>query len=187
MKAAFICLLAAVMIFPMAAVAGPIGVGVYGGGLIPVAQEDQGSGYLFGLKIRANLGGPFALEPNLNIGSYGEAEITGVGTREGASLKHYGLDVILGGGMASVGIKPYVFIGGAIYNTKRDGDNTANKSGWSTGAGLALGIMERIDFDLRGRISIASSETMGGSASKKSASVTFGVIYFFGENPGGNR
>ncbi len=155
----------------------PFGIGVSGGALIPVAQEDQGTGSLFGLKFRIDLSGLFALEPNLNFGSFGDAEIEGVGSRDGSSLKHYGVDITFGNRIATEGFKPYLFLGGGIYNTKRDGDDTTNKSGWSFGGGLALGLRPQFDIDIRGRFNIAGAE---GSASKKSFGITIGVTYYAG-------
>lgn len=160
------------------AMAGATGVGVFGGTLYPIAQQDQSAGYTYGLRARLNLTGPLVLEPNLTLGSFGNTEFAGVGERKGSSLKHYGVDLILGNRPGSVGPKPFLFIGGGIYNSKRDGDLTTNKSGWSFGGGLAYGIKEIIEVDLRGRINIVASE---GSASKKSGTVMLGVTYYFGE------
>lgn len=159
------------------AAADAFGVGAFAGVLYPVIQEDQGSGYIFGIKARVKLPAMFALEPNVTLGSYGEAEIEGVGIRDGSSIRHYGLDLLLGGGLAGVGPKPYFFVGGAIYNTKRDNDDTTNKSGWSFGLGVSLGVAQYLDVDVRGRFNIAAWE---GSSSKKSVEVTGGVIYYFG-------
>ena len=161
-----------------AAVAEPVGFGACGGILLPVAQEDQESGFGFGLKVRANLPGPLVLEPNLNFGGFGDAEIVGVGKRDGASLTHYGIDVTCGGQMAVTGFKPYAFLGGAVYNTSRDGDETTNKMGWSFGGGVAAGITPKLDIDLRGRFNIASAE---GSASRKSFALTVGVNVYPGK------
>lgn len=177
MRKPLIWILLPCMLSPAAVLAGPVGFGISGGGLIPVAQEDQAAGSLFGLRIRTELAGPFMIEPNLHFGSFGDAEIEGVGIREGSSLKHYGLDITLGGAIAKVGLKPYLLIGGGIYNTKRDGDATTNKSGWSFGGGLALGIMPELDIDFRGRFNIASAEE---STSKKSVGITIGVTYYAG-------
>jgi len=162
---------------PAIAVGDPVGFGVSGGILSPVAQDDQSAGSLFGLKIRARLSSLFTLEPNVHFGSYGDTDIEGVGTREGSSLKHYGLDITFGNGIAKTGLKPYLYIGGGVYNTKRDGDDTTNKSGWSFGPGLALGIKPELDIDIRGRYNIAGAE---GSSSKKSIGILLGFTYYVG-------
>ena len=166
-----------VFIVPLSVAAGPVGFGISGGVLVPIAQEDQAAGSVFGVKIRAKLFGPLTMEPNLHFGSFGNAEITGVGSRDGSSIKHYGIDILLGAPVSKIGIKPYVFIGGGVYNTKRDGDETTNRSGWSFGPGFSLGVRPEIDIDLKGRFNIAGSD---GSTSKKSVGITAGVIYYVG-------
>ena len=177
MKTLYISILIMMTVVSSAGAADPFGVGAAGGALLPVSQEDQSAGYILGIKFRLGLYGPLIMEPNLNFGSYGNTEITGIGNREGASLKHYGVDITLGNPIAAPGLKPYLFIGGGIYNRKLDGDNTTNKSGWSFGGGLALGLRPELDIDIRGRFSIAASE---GSASKKSVALTIGATYYFG-------
>lgn len=166
-----------ILLLPVAVSATPVGFGVAGGVLVPVAQEDQASGSVFGVKIRARLSNLFTLEPNINFGSYGDAEIEGVGARDGSSINHYGIDITFGNKMAKIGLKPYLFIGGGVYNTRRTGDATTNTSGWSLGTGLALGIRPDFDIDIRGRFNIAGSE---GSSSRKSVGVTFGLTYYLG-------
>ena len=166
------------MLLPAIALADETGIGLSGGPLFPIGQQDQESGYMFGLKIRTPLVGPIGFEPNFNFGGYGDVTIEGAGSRVGSDLKYYGLDLTLGGGMSGIGPKPYLFIGGGVYNTKRDGDLTTNKSGWSFGGGVSTGFMKFLDLDIRGRMNIASSE---GSSSRKSFALTFGAVYFFGQ------
>jgi hypothetical protein len=166
------------LLLPAFCLADITGIGAGGGPLFPVGQEDQESGVVFGLKVRAKLYGPIAFEPNFNFGGYGDVTIEGAGTRVGSDIKYYGIDLTLGGGMGKVGPKPYVFIGGGVTNTKRTGDNTTNKSSWSFGSGIAVGVMKDIDIDIRGRMNIAQSS---GSTSRKSVALTFGVVYFFGQ------
>jgi len=159
--------------------AGPVGFGVAGGVMIPVSQEDQSSGSLFGIKVRTRLNDLFTLEPNIHFGKFGEAEIEGVGSREGSSIKQYGIDITFGNYIARQGLKPYLFIGGGVYNSKRDGDETTNKSGWSPGAGIALGIRPDLDIDIRGRFNIMSWEN---SSSRKSFGLTLGITYYVGRD-----
>ncbi len=173
--AAFIIIVLLLSIAPV--LAEPVGFGVSGGALVPVSQEDQSTGSIFGIKIRANLPGPLVAEPNIRFGSFGNADITGIGSRDGASINSYGVDITLGNALAKVGLKPYFLLGGGVYNTKRDDDETTNKSGWSFGAGAALGIREDLDIDFRGRLNIVSWE---GSSSKKSFEVTVGATYYVG-------
>lgn len=171
-------LLLFVLVVPIMAVASPVGVGVSGGALVPVGQADQDLGSVVGIKLRLKLTHLLAVEPNLNFGKFGEVSIEGVGSRSGSTLTHAGLDLTFGAPIAAVGLKPYLFLGGGVYTTKRTGDETTNKSGWSFGVGTALGILPYIDIDLRGRFNIAASE---GSATRKSIGITGGLTYYFGE------
>ena len=177
MKKLPIWMMLAILTLPAAGTAGPVGFGVVGGVLIPVSQEDQAPGSLFGIKVRARLSDLFTMEPNIHFGSYGDAEIEGIGSREGSSIKHYGIDITFGNYMARTGLKPYLFVGGGVYNSKRDGDETTNQSGWSPGAGFALGITPEWDLDIRGRFNIVSWE---GSSSRKSFGLTIGITYYVG-------
>ncbi|MCP4566089.1 MAG: porin family protein [FCB group bacterium] len=177
MKKVMVAICLSLLLTASVIMAEPTGVGVYAGSILPIVQADQGTGYTLGLKARIRLNDLFVLEPNLNFGSYGEAEEDGVGTREGSSITHYGVDLVLGNKLATLGFKPYAFIGGALYNTKRDGDETTNKSGWSLGLGFAMGLSPKMDLDVRGRANIAASE---GSSTRKSVGVTGGITYYFG-------
>lgn len=174
----FLGFLAILTILASSALAGPVGFGVFGGPLYPTVQQDQGDGAAFGLKIRAKLAGPILIEPNLNFGTYGDAEIEGVGTRDGSKLDYYGIDLTIGSGLGQLGIRPYFILGGGLYNTKRDGDETTNKSGWSTGGGLALGLIDRITIDVQAKAHIISSDN---STSRKAWTISAGLIYFVGE------
>lgn len=178
MKRKVIIWLLLVTVLPIGAMADMTGFGIVAGGLYPVAQDDQESGKTFGAKFRFRLTGPLVLEPNANFGSFGDVTVDGVGSRDGSTMNHYGLDVLFGGLPAAIGPKPYLFIGGGVYNIKRDGAVTVNKSGWSFGAGLAVGVMKILDIEVRGRFNIASYD---GSTSKKSVAVTGGLIYYFGK------
>jgi hypothetical protein len=179
MKGKLIVWVLLAMLLPVGALADKTGFGIVAGGLYPVAQDDQETGMTYGAKFRFRLTGPLVMEPNANFGSFGDAQIAGVGSRDGSTMNHYGLDLLLGGLPASIGPKPFLFVGGGVYNIKRDGAATVNKSGWSFGAGLAVGIMKILDIELRGRFNIAS---WAGSTSKKSVAVTGGLIYYFGKD-----
>lgn len=171
------CVLLALLL-PAGALADKTGFGVVAGGLYPIGQDDQESGSTFGLKFRFRVAGPVVAEPNANFGSFGDAQIAGIGSRDGSTLNHYGLDLLLGGLPARIGPKPYLFIGGGVYAVKRSGVTTVNKSGWSFGAGMAAGVMKMLDIEIRGRFSIVGWDN---STSKKALSVTGGVIYYFGK------
>ena len=177
MKQAVLAILGLLLLLASPIMAEKFGVGVAVGPLIPIVQEDQESGMVYAIKIRASLYGPLYFEPALQFGHFGDVTIGGIGSRVGSDLKSYGLDITLGGGNGKVGPKPYAFIGGGVYNMKREYENATNKNGWSFGSGIAVGLMQRLDIDLRGRLNIVSSVE---GATRKSVGITAGAVYYFG-------
>jgi len=174
MRKLLLCLILATAILP--AQAAQFGIGVVGGMNIPIIQEDQGNGTIFGVKGKLNLIPGVSVEPNLNFAKYGESK-NPYGNRPGSKVTSYGIDAILGSGLPSVGVKMYGLIGVGIYSIKRDFDETLTKIGWATGLGLEVGFMEQVSVELRGKLNVISSD---GGGSKKSAAVTGGVNYYFG-------
>jgi len=156
--------------------AAQFGVGVCGGMNIPVIQQDQGSGTIFGLKAKLNLLPGVSVEPNLNFAKFGDAK-KDYGTRKGSKITSYGVDAILGAGLPGVGVKMYGLVGGGIYSTKRDNDPDATKMGWAAGLGLEVGFTSKIAVDIRGKLNVIGSE---GGGTKKSAALAGGVNYYFG-------
>lgn len=169
------------LLFLMAAIlpanATQFGVGVCGGVNIPVIQQDQGSGTIFGLKAKFNLLPGVSVEPNLNFAKFGDAK-KDFGTRKGSQITSYGVDAILGAGLPGVGVKMYGLVGGGVYSTKkRDIDPATTKMGWAAGLGVEIGFTSKIAVDIRGKLNVISSE---GGGSKKSAALTGGINYYFG-------
>lgn len=154
-----------------------LGVGAYGGANIPIVQEDQGSGTVFGLKGKLSLIPGISLEPNLNFAKFGDAELDFGATREGSKVTSYGIDAVVGAGMGTVGFKMYGLVGAGIYSTTRDNDEDASKFGWATGLGFEIGFSPTIGLDIRGKLNVINSE---GGGTKKSAAVTGGLTYYIG-------
>jgi opacity protein-like surface antigen len=156
--------------------AAPFGLGGYGGVHIPIIQEDQNSGAIFGLKAKVGLLPGIVLEPNINMAKFGEREYS-FGTREGSKITSFGIDALLGGGLGAVGFKMYGILGGGYYSVRRDNDEDINRIGWSTGLGFEIGLTPSMGIDIRGKLNVISTE---GGGSKKAAAVTGGLNYYFG-------
>jgi opacity protein-like surface antigen len=156
--------------------AAQFGVGISGGVNIPIIQEDQGFGTIFGLKGKLNLLPGVSVEPNINFAKFGDAKLD-FGSREGSRVTSYGIDAILGSGLPGVGVKMYGLIGAGVYSTTRDYDEDMTKMGWGTGLGLEVGLSRKIGVDIRGKLNVISSQD---SSTKKSAAVMGGVNYYFG-------
>jgi hypothetical protein len=156
--------------------AGGLGLGGYGGLAIPIVQDDQGQGTVFGLKAKLKLVPGFTLEPNLNFLKYGEAEFP-FGNREGSKVTYFGADLILGGMGAPVGPKVYLVGGAGIYSTTRDFDEDTSRFGFSFGLGIEIGLGATLGLDFRGKGHVIPAE---GGGSRKLATVTGGLNYYLG-------
>jgi hypothetical protein len=161
------------------------GIGAFGGVNIPVVQDDQASGPVFGFKVRYQLIPLLVLEPNISFTSYGAPDNDEFDFDiDGSSVTAFGIDVTLGNPVGKMGFKPYFVAGLGFYNQKNDEIDDVfgapgSKAGISGGFGIGLGFTPKIDADIRGKAHIAGSE---GDISKKSVSITGGLNYYFGAN-----
>lgn len=179
-------LMTTVLLLSQMALAGNIkfGIGVAGGLDYPIGQDDQTQGSIFGFRGRVQAVPAIALEPNIYFTKFGDPtkEVL-AGEIEGSKITSFGVDVTLGGTMGGVGVKPYGLFGVAFYKMKQEnatGDATLldeTNFGWSAGFGVEIGVALAIGLDLRGKLVVIPTE---GGGSKKSASVTGGVNYYFG-------
>lgn len=156
------------------------GIGFAAGMNTPIVQQDQKSGSIFGFKIRAKLLPAIVLEPNLYFAKYGKPTVKDYPDYdlEGSKVTSYGIDAALGAPIGGTGLKFYGVGGVGYYNTKRvqtGQDDT--RFGWSAGLGFEIGFTSVIALDLRGKAVVIPGE---GGGSKKSASVTGGLNYYFG-------
>ncbi len=178
-KILLVVLLAGCLFQPAAAGGISFGVGVAGGIDRPIAQDDQGSGTVFGFRGRLKAIPAIALEPNIFFTKYGQPtyEDFDLGL-DGSKITSYGVDATLGAGFGALGVKPYGVFGAGFYNIKRDQTlQDITRLGWSTGFGIELGVNPALGLDIRGKLVVIPTE---GGGSKKSASVVGGVNYYFG-------
>jgi hypothetical protein len=156
-----------------------LGVGVFGGANIPVVQDDQSNGSVFGFLLRVKALPFVVIEPNVSFGKWGKPDpVDGIDLGiEGSKINSYGVDATLGGLPGVPGVKPY-FVGGiGIYKIKNDdtGYDESNM-GYSLGIGIGIGAIPKIDVDFRGKFIIAPQE----DSSKKAIYITGGITYNFG-------
>lgn len=155
-----------------------LGVGGFGGLNIPIAQDDQSSGSVFGAMARIRVMSIFVAEPNITFGSWGEPDpVNGFDLGiEGSSINSYGIDATVGGLPGVKGFKPYGCVGAAIYSIKNDDtEYDESKLGYSFGLGFLFGAATMFDIDVRARMVIAPQE----NGSKKAVYVTGGLVYYF--------
>jgi Outer membrane protein beta-barrel domain len=178
-----ILLLLAVTIFTASSLSAGVGVGAFGGLAIPIAQDDQDKGKVFGLKARLKAIPLFAIEPYLSFAKYGDKVIEGLvgGEFKGSKVNSYGVDALLGAPMGGPGLKPYVILGAGFFSTKADETNTVvedkTRLGLSGGLGFDIGFGPTFSVDARGKLNVISQEEGG---SKKSATITVGATLFLG-------
>jgi len=141
-----------------------IGFGAFGGMNIPVLQDDQGNGSVFGLKARLKVIPIVILEPNIIFGKWGAPDpMDGIDLGiDGSKITSYGIDAVLGAAPGNVGIKPYFHAGIGIYSIKNDDTGfDESKLGYSGGLGLAIGIGHNIDIDFSGKAIFAPQDPAG--------------------------
>ncbi len=155
------------------------GIGVAGGLEYPIAQDDQAKGTVFGLRGRLKAIPAVTLEPSIYFTKFGDPKSDVVLLDiEGSKTTAYGLDAILGASFGTVGIKPYGVFGAGFYKVKREQTlQDETNFGWSAGFGIELGFISAVAADVRGKLVVIPTD---GGGSKKSASVTGGLNYYFG-------
>jgi hypothetical protein len=155
------------------------GAGAFGGVNIPVVQDDQKQGTVFGLMARFGVLSIFTVEPNISFGKWGEPDpVDGFDLGiDGSKITSYGIDVMLGGLPGTVGVKPYFLGGFGYYSVKNDDtDYDEGNLGFSLGLGLGIGIIPKIDIDFRAKALIIPQE----EGSKKAITIAGGILYNFG-------
>ena len=174
-----VLLLVALLSQPALAGGLTFGIGVSGGYDYPIGQDDQKRGTIFGFRGRLKAIPTVTLEPNIYFTKYGDPEHDEILLDiEGSKITAYGVDATLGAFFGGVGVKPYGLFGVGFYNVKRDQTlQDETNFGLSAGFGVELGFNSAIAIDVRGKLVIVPTD---GGGSKKSASVTGGLNYYFG-------
>ena len=153
--------------------------GAFGGVSIPVVQDDQAQGTVFGIMGRMNLLSLIVVEPYISLTKWGEPDpVDGFDLGiDGSKLTCFGVDAMLGGMPGAPGIKPY-FLGGIGYYKIKNDDTQFDESkvGYALGLGISLGLIPTIDLDFKAKGIIIPIE--GGS--KKAVNITAGLLYNFG-------
>jgi len=159
------------------AVTPQVGAGVFGGMNMPILQDDQGNGTVFGIKAKVKIIPVILFEPNITFGKWGEGDpIEGVILGSGSKITSFGVDAILGGNPGMAGVKPYFLVGAGIYSVKNDDTGyDQSKFGYSAGLGIGIGVGPKMDIDIGGKMIFAPQD--GGA--KKAIFITGGLTYYF--------
>lgn len=154
------------------------GVGVYFGPEIPIIQDDQATGTVFGFKGRVKALPMLTLEPNINFTSYGSPDIEDViGDPDGSKVTSFGLDAVLGSPVGGKGMAVLLSAGLGSYKMKNDQTKSDfSKLGYSLGAGLEFGVSPTVGLEARAKGVVFKGEDGG---TKKSIAITAGLNYHF--------
>ena len=155
-----------------------LAVGAFGGLNMPVVQDDQKMGSVFGLRARLRVLPILSAEPNVIFGKWGSPdEVEGINMGiDGSKINSYGIDAVIGNLHGIKGFKPFGVVGFGIYNVKNDDTKyDESKLGFSGGLGFAVGLSPTLDIDVAGRLVVAPQE----SGSKKALFFTTGLNFYF--------
>lgn len=150
--------------------------GIVGGLNIPIKQEDQGTGTVFGLKLRLYLAGVISIEPNLNFGKWGKPGLIdqhdlGI---DGSKILSFGVDALFQGLYNTHRVKPYFCGGIGYYSINNDDTGYKNSNlGFALGLGADINVMPWLNIDFRTKMILVPLE--GGS--NKSLLITIGILY----------
>lgn len=157
-----------------------LGIGVFGGTNIPIVQEDQASGSIFGARVRFKLGF-ITLEPNATFSKLGDPGTVTVGDEsldlgiEGSKVNSFGVDATLGGAPGLPGFKPFFVVGIGSYKIENETTKYDESSvGFNGGLGFGIGLAPKFDLDIRG---VAVIVPQGDGGSKKTAAITGGLTF----------
>lgn len=175
MKMRMILAIAAIVLAPCVAHALGIGVGAYGGASVPLVQDDNGQGTIFGLRVPVSLIPLITVEPYFAKGSGGDKkqDIAGITyTRSGIDQTSFGANVMLTMG-GPISFYPYAGIG----STKLERDALdATSTSYNFGLGLGVSPMPKLSVHLRGELQAVLDEN-SSDVSRKWANITLGVHY----------
>ncbi len=152
--------------------AGDIGLGAFFGRSIPVLQEDQDQGSLYGLRAPLALTPLITIEPFWSTSALGDQTVTFGGvdfTREGSDVTTFGANVAL----STTGpMRFYPFVGIGSVNFTRAGQDETYTS-YHFGLGLGFTPAPKLNLDIRGELQAAAKD----GASRKMANITVGASY----------
>lgn len=178
MQRALVALLALLAVMHGEAGAAHLGAGVYGGVRVPIVQDDNGTGGLFGVRVPVNVLPLVTFEPYFASAMLGGTDHTFGGiayTRSGFDVTAYGLNVALGGVGLLTGFPLYPYAGIGSHKLSRDGSDDATEVGYNFGLGLAFPVPSNLSIQLRGQFNLIAT----GDTSRKFVDGTLGVTYKF--------
>lgn len=152
--------------------AASIGLGPFGGVSIPIVQDDQGNGSVFGLRAPVQIVPLLRVEPFWSTSALGDKTVDVGGTsftRTGSDVTTFGLNAMLSLG-GPVTFYPFVGIGSVKFD--RTGQDESFTS-YHMGLGLGLSPIPKLSVDLRAELQAAAKD----GTSRKMGNITLGASY----------
>src|SRR5262245_25626313 len=122
-----------VAMVPGAAHAVSVGLGAYGGGSIPIEQQDVESGSTFGVRIPISIIPLVSVEPFFASSALGDGEETIGGityTRDGFDHTEFGVHAMLGSLKNNPGFRFFPYLGIASSKLSREGSEDIKKASY---------------------------------------------------------
>lgn len=152
--------------------AGNVGVGAFGGTSIPVLQEDQSQGPVYGLRFPLAFTPVLTVEPFWSTSGLGDQTVNVGGvdfTREGSDVTTWGANVLLSMG-GPVRFYPYAGIGSVHFERSAQDESFTS---YSFGLGLGFTPAPKLSLDVRAELQAAVKDDI----SRKMGNITVGASY----------
>jgi opacity protein-like surface antigen len=163
-----------------AALARPIGVGALAGVNIPIVQDDAGSGFLYGAKLRIGATPFLALEPTLIFFEQGDVAVE-VGGEEvdldGGKSTALGINLIIGSVGPPAGLRFHGIVGLASHAMKQEGTEDESRFALTFGPGLEVQVGEKLALDFEVLLHMIS---LADGGARKNLGLSGGLIYYVG-------
>jgi len=174
-------LLGLLLLLAPTAQAQKLGLGGFLGLNVPVAQDDAGSGTIFGFRGQFQAIPLIRVEPHLSFLKNGDYDAPGIGgpfTLDGGKLTSFGLNGILGAPLGGPGFGVGLVAGIGSYKLQVESYEDDTRVGYSGGLDLSLGLTGApVKLNGRGELLVIPLEDGG---SRKHALLTVGAIYSLG-------
>ncbi len=157
-------------------------IGPYGGWNITIAQDDAGSGPLYGIRAKLSAAPVIAIEPWFTMITEGDVDHEDGGiefTQKGGSIQSFGVNGSFGGYRTMPGLGFYTTGGVGMYMLKPEQDykDETTRFGLNFGGGLVAKLIPALDLDVSTRL---IAITLEGGGSRKSVGIHAGLNYYFG-------
>ena len=156
-----------------------VGIAAFGGPSWPIAQDDNGTGAQFGVRVPIHVIPFMSVEPYYARSNFGDASETFAGTeytRSGYDMDAFGVNI----GLGAVGMIPgspfYPYVGIGSHSLSRDGSDDVTEVGYNFGLGLGVPLPVGLSLNVRGELTVVDL----GDTSRKFITATANIGYSLG-------